>query len=64
MKTDKWIQGYACCLATMINMDGCNTQHIETYRAGFGLKTESNLIALGVDQYDIDIFKKEGLLKP
>lgn len=61
---NKFTQGYACCVSTLIWMDGeANTQARELYVAGIGNKTEKQLRKEGVDQQDIDRFKKYGLLK-
>lgn len=62
-KENKFLQGYACCLSAAIEMEGCaNTPHKELYSAGFGNRTERELQNAGVEQSDIDIFKREGFL--
>lgn len=61
----KWVQGYACCLASLISMGGqADTQQIEAYSAG-GLNnmSEKQMISAGIDEYDISVFKKENLIK-
>jgi len=59
-----FLQGYACCLQAMLAMEGCaNTQHREAYAACFGAMTEKEMQLAGIEQSDIDIFKKDGLLK-
>lgn len=64
MTDNKFLQGYACCLQAFLSMEGCaNTPHREAYLAGFGNMTEKAMQKAGIDQYDIDTFKKDGLLK-
>jgi hypothetical protein len=55
-KMDKWIQGYACAVATMIVGHGISTPVEEVFKAGLGsIKT---CIAAGVDEYDLNILKQ------
>lgn len=62
MKTNnKFIQGYCCCLANIINSHGNNT-HTEEAFLGIGPIDEAGLKALGVEKSDIDTFKKAKLL--
>jgi len=62
-KTDRFLQGYSCCLATLLSVDGRGTRSEELYADGIGKNhTEKTLREAGVDGYDIGIFKKEGFL--
>ena len=62
-KNNKFLQGYACCLAMLISGHGCDTQHEEAFTWEFGKYNESQLLIIGIDQHDIDIFKSNNLLK-
>lgn len=54
---DWFIQGYACAVATLIRMDGCDsTQSRELFKAGIG--SLSACKAANVDAYDMEILEK------
>jgi len=60
---NKFLQGYACCLACFINYEGgIQAIHKEAYGACFGNMTEHQLIKTGIEQSDIDLFKEHKLL--
>ena len=62
-KNNRWLQGYSCAIACIINMDDAvNTLTKEAYSAGIGNKTEKELIEAGVDDCDIETFKKHELI--
>ncbi|MDR3551188.1 MAG: hypothetical protein P4L31_07280 [Candidatus Babeliales bacterium] len=60
-KQDRFLQGYCCCLASIISGHGCNTGEDEAFRTGVGNRTEDELRKAGVDDYDIQIFKNNNL---
>ncbi len=53
-KEDRWIQGFACAVCIMIDLDGMvETRTKEMYKAGIGQLTLSALEKRGVDKNDI-----------
>lgn len=59
MKEDEWIQGYCCAVATLIKLnDGVTTDTMEVFKVGVGNRSIEKLIDLGVDKYDIEVFKQ------
>lgn len=53
---DRFIQGYACAVATLIRLnEGATTDVKELFRGGLNMDT---LGAHGVDEDDINIFRK------
>jgi len=55
-ETDVFIQGYACCIATLIRSHGIDTPIEDAFKAGIGrLKV---CIDAGVDEYDLEILKQ------
>lgn len=54
--TKKWVQGYMCCLATIIRMAGENTEHQEAFYAC--CKDIQDCIDHGVDEYDLEELRK------
>lgn len=62
-KEDKFIQGWSCCLASIIKGHGCNTEHTEAFREiSAKYPTESDMRKVGIDDFDIEIYKEAGLL--
>jgi hypothetical protein len=59
-KENRFLQGYACCLASMMSTCGGNTEHKEAFFACFSNMTIKQLKEACVEQSDIEIFKKEG----
>jgi hypothetical protein len=56
-KEDKWLQGYACCVAMLLKKDGMNTTNSdELFREGIG--SIKKAIEAGVDEDDIEELKK------
>lgn len=54
-----WIQGYACAVATLIVMDnGVNTQTKELLNSGLGKYNLKKFRMWGIDESDIETFKK------
>lgn len=62
MNEDKFTQGYVCAIATITHIIGEHTNVKEALKAGIGNKTAKDLIALGVELYDIDILNQVGYL--
>jgi hypothetical protein len=50
-----FIQGYACCLATIIQSHGISTEVREAFKSGIG--TLEVCVKANIDQYDLDILK-------
>lgn len=58
-KKDKFIQGYACAVACAIQqIDEVNTITKELFQSGLGSMTIQQLTDAGVDEHDIEVFKK------
>lgn len=58
MSNNKFNQGYACAVATLIRMHGgVETSTKELFAAGFGKYDIKKLRSSGVDEYDIETFK-------
>lgn len=56
---DRWIAGYMCAVAMLINKQGLvNTECRELFSEGGGKKSLKELEKLGVDKADIELFKK------
>lgn len=53
---NKWIQGYACAIATLVSSHGENTGERDALSAA-GLTSIKALKAAKVDEYDIKILK-------
>lgn len=64
MKKDKWSQGYACAIASLISADNqVDSRLKEAYSAGGFLGMgEKDMLKIGIDKNDIEIFKKHDLL--
>ncbi len=56
---DRFQQGYLCAVSALIRMhEGVDTQTKELFGAGAGKYDIKKMRAWGVDEYDIDVFKK------
>lgn len=63
LRDEAFLQGYACCLATLIRLNGINDTHSdELFTAGIG--TLSKAKEAGVDEYDMDELTKYYSHKP
>jgi len=59
-KIDRFTQGFACAVATLIRMNNymVETDARELFSAGLGKYDLKKFRQQGVDEYDIEVFKK------
>lgn len=56
---NRFVQGFACACAKMMLMDGgVSTPTKELFDAGVGEYNLKRFRQIGIDEYDIEIFKK------
>lgn len=56
-KINQFAQGYLCCIAKMIESEGGVTTMIEELYIAGGYRL-SEMKNIGIDEYDIDLFRK------